>query len=73
MPTSYVPFKVSLKAARVNAELTQKEAANALGLTERTLQNYESGDTIPNWDTVDKLSALYGIPADFFFFGKKLA
>lgn len=72
MTNNTVPFKVSLKAARVNANLTQKEACKALGITQKTLLNYESGATMPNWETVDKMSRLYGIPIDFFFLERKL-
>ncbi len=65
-----VPFKISLKAARVNANLTQKEASKELGISQNTLINYENGDTIPTWDIVDRMVSLYGIPADYLFFGR---
>lgn len=57
-----VQIRISLEAARVNAKLIQKEAAIKLGISLKTLQNYESGKTKPNWDTLDKMSTVYNIP-----------
>ena len=60
---------LTLKAARINAGLTQKEAAAALGITKGTLANYEMGKTVPKIDTAKKMVKLYGVSAnhlDFF-------
>ena len=59
--------KITLAAARVNAGLTQKEAAKLLNLTPATLQNYESGKTTPSWETARKIEAVYKFPLDFIF------
>ena len=40
-------MKVSIKALRVNAELSQQEAADKIGVAPRTLQNWENGVTYP--------------------------
>lgn len=37
--------KITLRAARVNAELTQKELAEKLGKSENTIINWETGKT----------------------------
>lgn len=66
-------LKISLKAARVNAELTQREAAKRIGVSREALQTYESGKTIPNWDVVNRIKDVYGIPLDFISFGTKYA
>jgi len=55
--------RISYAAARVNASLKQSEAAKMLGISEATLQNYESGKTSPNWEMHGKMSELYGIPS----------
>ncbi len=60
--------KISLKAARVNANLTQKSAASQLNINCSTLKNYESGKSVPNWNTVAEIEKLYKYPADFIFF-----
>lgn len=56
--------KISLKAARVNAELTQKEAANMLGVSNKTLQNWESHTTMPRTDKITSICELYKIQYD---------
>lgn len=53
---------ISAKAARVNANLKLDQAAGELGITRRTLQNYEAGRTSPPWEIVEKMSRLYKYP-----------
>ena len=60
-------LKITLVAARVNRKLTQRYAATELGISRNTLQNYESGKTIPNWGMVKKMETLYGISFDYIF------
>ena len=55
-------YRLSLEAARVNAKLLQREAAKMIGISLKTLQNYESGKTKPNWETLEKMSDVYNIP-----------
>lgn len=52
---------ITLKAARVNANLKQKEAAKALGITADTLNRYENGKTFPNLITIKKMEKLYDV------------
>lgn len=61
--------RISLKAARVNADLSQKEAAKLLGVSTATLQNYEAGSTVPDILTSRKIEEVYHFPADYIFFG----
>ena len=72
MQTQKFP-KISLAAARVNAGLNQQEAAQALGVSVATLQNYESGKTVPQWGTVQKIERVYKFPADFIFLSARRA
>lgn len=65
--------KIQLKAARVNANLTQKEAAKMLNISQATLQNYETGKTVPQWDMVEKIGEIYHYPTDYIFFGSNYA
>ena len=65
--------RITLKAARVNADLSQREAAKALGVNVSTLQNYETGKTVPDWDMVKRIESVYGFPADFIIFSKESA
>lgn len=61
-------MKISLKAARVNAGLAQKEAATRLGVSNKTLHSWESGKTFPGADKIDALCDLYGIAYDNIIF-----
>lgn len=54
-------MEMSLKAARVNAELTQAEAAKELNISKSTLSNYESYRTIPDMNTAKRISTLYNL------------
>lgn len=63
---------MSLKAARVNAGLTQKEAAKALNIGKNTISNYEKYRTKPNIDTAKKMAELYGVSIDDIFFTEQL-
>lgn len=60
-------FQISLEAARVNAQLTQEQAANKLGVTRATIINWEKGKVIPGVPEMAMLSEIYKIPIDFIF------
>ena len=53
--------KISLKAARVNAGFTQKDAAKKLGISNCTLGKWENGASFPNARQISLLCALYGV------------
>lgn len=55
---------VTLKAARVNAGLTQREAAQLIGVSLSTLKNWESSKTFPNQPQIDKICSVYGTTYD---------
>lgn len=61
--------KITLKAARVNANLTQAEAAVKIGVAVSTLKNWECGKTFPTQPKIDRLCEVYGISFDVLFFG----
>ena len=56
--------KISIKAARVNAGLSQKGAADSLGVSNKTLGNWENGITYPPADKIPLICALYGVSYD---------
>ena len=60
--------KITLAAARVNANLTQKQVAETLGVAVSTIKNWESGKTFPKQPMIEKLCELYGIPYDYINF-----
>ena len=59
---------MTLKAARVNKNMQQKEAAKKLGVTEDTLRNWEAGKTYPNVPQIKRIEDLYCVPySDLIF------
>jgi len=60
-------IQISLAAARVNAEMTQEAAAEAMGVTRATIINWEKGKIVPGIPEMEKLSRLYNIPQDNIF------
>lgn len=56
--------KISMKAARVNAGLSQKEAADGLGVSNKTIGNWENGITYPPADKIPEICELYGLSYD---------
>ena len=57
-------FKISLEAARANAGLTQKEVAEKLGISNKTVCSWEKGKSFPDARQIDALCTLYGVPYD---------
>ena len=60
--------KISLKAARVNAGFSQKDAAVLLQVSNKTLSNWENGDTFPSADKIVRLCELYKVSYDDIIF-----
>lgn len=58
---------ISLKAARVNAGLTQKEVAKLVSVGNKTICRWESGETSPKAEQLKKLCEIYHIPMDSIF------
>ena len=66
-------MKIHLKAARVNAGLTQDQVAKELGVSKGTIINYELYRTKPDVDTGKALAKLYGMSVDdIIFFEEKV-
>lgn len=64
-------LQISLAAARVNAKLTQEEAAKKMKIGKRTIINWEKGAVIPSFADVNLLSQIYNIPIDNIFLNNK--
>lgn len=64
-------MSITLKAARVNKNLTQTEAAKALKVSVESLRKYETGKSSPNITIVKRMEDLYGVPySDLIFLSK---
>ena len=57
-------LKISLAAARVNANMTQDDVARAMGVSKNTVVAWEKYKTEPTVSQGKKLSELYGLPLD---------
>ena len=53
--------KITIKAARINVGLSQKDAAEQLGISNKTLGNWENGFCFPPADMIPKICELYGM------------
>lgn len=60
--------KISIKAARVNAGLTIKEAAKLIGICETTLINWEKDPSVIQSKHQKKISEVYNFPIDNIIF-----
>ena len=61
---------ITLKAARVNAERTQKEMARALGVSKGTYASYEAYKTKMDIETAQRFALLCGLTVDDIIFFK---
>lgn len=57
-------YKVTLKAARINANMLQTDVARQLGVSKESVANWERGKAAPKATTLVRLCELYGIPID---------
>ena len=59
-------LKISLKAARVNAGMTLKQAADECHISVQSMIDWEKGRVKPSYATMRLLSDLYNIPLENF-------
>lgn len=65
--------KFTLASARVNAGYSQKNAAELLGISNKTLGSWEKYQSYPSADMIPKICDLYGIPYEQINFAHKSA
>lgn len=54
-----------IKEARIAAQLTQEQVAQALGVSRQTMSNWENNKTYPDIVSVIKMSDLYAVSLDY--------
>lgn len=64
-------LQISLAAARVNAGMTQEDAAKALNVGKQTIVSWEKGTSEPKMSQSRALSELYNMPLDYIFLPQK--
>ncbi len=63
--------KISLAAARVNADMTQSEVAEKMHISKQTIVNWEKGKIIPGAAQLYFLCTLYKFPVENIFLPDK--
>lgn len=66
-------MKISLKAMRVNSDLTQAEAAKAAGVNRATIASWESYETFPTAQQLMTLCRIYKCDMSDIFIPTTLA
>lgn len=66
-------MQITLKSARVNAGLTQQQAADLGGVTRITIGKWERGTSAPNRLQLIGLASVYGVSVDSIIMPKRLA
>lgn len=55
---------MTMKAARINRNLTQEEVAVKLNVTKKTVSSWETGKTLPGFNKIEAICELYGLSYD---------
>lgn len=58
--------------ARVRRRFTKAQLAKELGITSRSIQNYEAGASAPDPDTLAQMAKLLNFPQQFFYIEEKM-
>lgn len=65
-------LKISLAAARVNANMTQSDVAREMHVSKNTVVEWEKGTRELRITQAQRLSSLYNMPLKYIFFPEKL-
>ena len=57
-------YTISLKAARINADMLQTDVSTKMGVTNQTICNWETGQTRVSEPNMRLLAIIYGIPRE---------
>lgn len=57
-------FQITLASARVNAGMTQKDVAEKMHVSKRTIVNWENGKVKPKPAQFEMMCRLYNAPKD---------
>lgn len=61
-------MKITLKAARVNRDMSQEEAGALIGVSRDSIRRWEKGYSTPKQEYLDKLCNTYGVTYDDLIF-----
>lgn len=66
-------MKISIKGARVERNMTQKQVADRIGVRKETISNWETGKTAPTVPQLMRLCEIYEVNISDIFLHDKLA
>ena len=66
-------YKITMRAARVNADKTQEEVAKALKVSKQTIVSWENGKTSPTVEKAREFCEFCNAPYDAISFLRKSA
>ena len=61
-------MQITLKAARMNKQLTQRDAAAKIGVTSDTIGNLERGKSFPDAMQIKRIEEVYKVRYDDLIF-----
>ncbi len=65
-------FGERLKILRINRKMSQKELAERLNITKSVISFYESGERMPSYEILIKISDIFHVSTDYLLgLGKK--
>lgn len=64
-------FKLKLRACRAQSGFSQKEVADFMGISGKSVVDWETGVHSPTMEKAQKLSEIYGIPIERMDFTKE--
>lgn len=59
---------ITLKAARINQNMNQQQAAKKIGVSKHTLSNWERGISFPNVEFIKRIESVYRVQYDDIIF-----
>lgn len=66
-------MKISIRGARIERKMTQKQAAKEMNVTRETIGNWEKGLTAPTMTQLLRLCEVYGVTLGDVFLPERLA
>ena len=66
-------LQISIRGARIEKNMTQKQAAEKMSVTKETISNWERGKTAPTGLQLMELCKIYGVDISDIFLPDKLA
>ena len=58
-------FSEKLKALRIGKKMSQKSLADKLGVSKSVVSFYESGERLPSYDVLIKISRIFNVTTDY--------